>query len=101
MLIVHLFTADYKFRLSNVGNSSFTYVPRRHFNSRPAYRYTGIGGNSRRESEIQNTFGSFKYPWNKKDPKPTETEKIKTLLSDETLTTEEKQRLKARLLPIC
>lgn len=86
---------DYNFRLSNVGNSSFNNVPRRHFNSRPAYRYTGIGGgSSRRESEIQNTFGSFKYPWNKKDPKPTETEKIKTLLNDETLTTEEKQRLK-------
>ncbi|KAJ6224528.1 hypothetical protein RDWZM_003073 [Blomia tropicalis] len=84
---------DYTFKLLN-SNTNYNLVSRRHFNSKTAHNYTGIGSLNRRYNENRNAFNLKLGSIFKKDQKPLESEKIKNILNDETLSNDEKQRLK-------
>ncbi|KAI2809749.1 ATP-dependent zinc metalloprotease yme1l1 [Blomia tropicalis] len=84
---------DYTFKLLN-SNTNYNLISRRHFNSKTAHNYTGIGSLNRRYNENRNAFNLKLGSIFKKDQKPLESEKIKNILNDETLSNDEKQRLK-------
>ena len=87
---------DYTFKLLN-SNTNYNLISRRHFNSKTAHNYTGIGSLNRRYNENRNAFNLKLGSIFKKDQKPLESEKIKNILNDETLSNDEKQRLKVRI----
>ena len=96
IVLVCFLLADHSFRLLNV-NSNYTHVPRRHFNNRAAHRYTGIGSLNRQYLENRNALNLKLGSFFKKE-KPSESDKIKNLLGDESLSNDEKQRIKVSIL---
>ncbi|OTF84013.1 hypothetical protein BLA29_004798, partial [Euroglyphus maynei] len=86
---------NYRFKISQTVNSFNDQQQRRYFNTKThSQRYTGIGSSlNRRYLDNRNSFNLKLGSLFKKDA-PLETEKLKTLVNDENLTEEERQRIK-------